>query len=192
MTREDRREQLLDVVLDIIDTDGTAAVSMDAVARRAGVTRPVVYGVFTDTDDLLRNSLNRESDRALAQLAGALPTPGTPPIPAFTALFDAYLHAVLAAPQRWRAAYMITDSNTKAFQKRVNRLRALLVHHFAEALRPALPPDADIELMASHLLAALWESGRLRLIHPGDYPHDRLLCSLENLVTALVTAVPGR
>jgi len=41
---EQRREQLLDVVLDVIDTDGVASVSMDAVARRAGVTRPVVYG----------------------------------------------------------------------------------------------------------------------------------------------------
>src|ERR1700757_3159677 len=35
---EQRREQLLDVVLEIIDTDGVGAVSIEAVARRGGRT----------------------------------------------------------------------------------------------------------------------------------------------------------
>src|SRR6516165_2141773 len=57
---EQRREQLLDLVLEIVDSDGVAGVSMDAVARRAGVTRPVVYSHFTDTNHMLRSSLDRE------------------------------------------------------------------------------------------------------------------------------------
>ena len=73
---EQRREQLLDVVLDVIDTDGVASVSMDAVARRAGVTRPVVYGQFTDANAMLRASLDREEQRAFAQILDAIPAQG--------------------------------------------------------------------------------------------------------------------
>ena len=72
MTPDQRREQLLDIVLEIIATDGVGAVSIDRVARSVGVSRPVVYGVFADTDDMLRASLDREEQRALAQLAPAL------------------------------------------------------------------------------------------------------------------------
>ena len=38
--------QLLDAALEVIARDGYAGVSIDAIAREAGVTRPVVYGVF--------------------------------------------------------------------------------------------------------------------------------------------------
>src|ERR1700756_4068629 len=86
---EQRREQLLDIVLDIIDTDGVGAVSMDAVARRAGVTRPVVYGQYTDSNHMLRALLDREEQRALAQILDAMPDPGDEDVAAaFHHLFD--------------------------------------------------------------------------------------------------------
>ena len=72
-----RREQLLDTVLEIICADGVGAVSVDAVARRCGVTRPVVYGQFADAGDMLHACLDREEHRALAQIAGAVPDPGS-------------------------------------------------------------------------------------------------------------------
>ena len=81
---EQRREQLLDVVLDVIDTDGVASVSMDAVARRAGVTRPVVYGQFTDANAMLRASLDREEQRAFAQILDAIPAQGDDDLEALT------------------------------------------------------------------------------------------------------------
>src|SRR5690242_15851159 len=88
---EQRREQLLDIVLDLIDTEGVGAVSMDAVARRAGVTRPVVYNHFTDANALLRACLDREEQRALAQILEAMPGAGDDLVDAFHRLFDTYL-----------------------------------------------------------------------------------------------------
>jgi AcrR family transcriptional regulator len=184
-----RREQLLDVVLEIINTDGVGAVSMDAVARRSGVTRPVVYSQFTGTDDMLRASLDREEQRALAQIADAVPGPGSEDVPvAFHNLFDIYLRAVAEAPQRWRAIFMIADSGTPAFHERVNRARARFVREFAAAL-----PDpgivghpVDPELAAHYLLAVLWESGRLLLVSPDEFTHQRLLRSLDALLSAIL------
>src|SRR5436305_10498973 len=119
LTPEQRREQLLDIVLDVIDTDGVGAVSMDAVARRAGVTRPVVYGQFHDANDLLRASLDREEERALAQILEAMPAPGDDVSGAFHHLFDACLSAVTEAPQRWRSIFLIADSFTPTLHRRV-------------------------------------------------------------------------
>jgi AcrR family transcriptional regulator len=185
LTPEQRREQLLDVVLDVIDTDGVAAVSMDAVARRAGVTRPVVYNHFTDSNDMLRASLNREEQRALAQLVGAIPSPGDDdPGRAFHHLFDTYLGAVTEAPQRWRSMFLIADSFTPTLHKRVARIRTRIAREFEAALRHSCRHN-DPEMLANHLLAALWESGRLLLVSPTEFTHDRLLSSLDSLFAAI-------
>ncbi|RZI90634.1 MAG: TetR/AcrR family transcriptional regulator, partial [Microbacterium sp.] len=41
-----RRDQLMDAALTILVRDGYQAVSIESIAKEAGVTRPVVYGVF--------------------------------------------------------------------------------------------------------------------------------------------------
>src|SRR6185503_5110357 len=61
----ERREQLLDVTKGIVTERGFAAVSIEAVARGAGITRPIIYGHFTDLQGLLEALLRRESARAL-------------------------------------------------------------------------------------------------------------------------------
>jgi AcrR family transcriptional regulator len=189
LSHEQRREQLLDATLDIINTDGIGAVSMDAVARRAGVTRPVVYNQFTDTQDMLCASLDREEQRALAQLVDAVPEPDNDDTPtAFHRFFDTFLSAVTEAPQRWRAIFMIADSGTPTSRQRVDRARTWFVERFDTALRGVRSVDrpVDPELLAHHLLATLWESGRLLLLSPEDFTHDRLLRSLDTLLVAVV------
>ncbi|MEA2368222.1 MAG: hypothetical protein QOH38_940, partial [Thermoleophilaceae bacterium] len=44
MTAVERREQLLDATKAIVSRDGFHAVSIEAVAREGGVSRPIVYG----------------------------------------------------------------------------------------------------------------------------------------------------
>ena len=186
---EQRREQLLDIVLEIIDTEGVGAISMDAVARRAGVTRPVVYSQFTDANAMLRASLDREEKRALAQISPAMPRPADEDLAgSFHHLFDTYLHAVADAPQRWRSVFLIAHSSTPTFLRRIARLRAGIVREFEAALRAscAVGQHADPELLAHHLVAVLWESGRLLLVSPSDFPHARLLRSLDMMFKAIV------
>src|SRR5215217_6236529 len=73
MTGTERREQLLDATKAIAVADGFHAVSIEAVARRAGITRPIVYGHFGDLGGLLEAMVDREGERSLAQLATVLP-----------------------------------------------------------------------------------------------------------------------
>lgn len=187
MNPEERREQLLDAALTIIVRDGVHRVSIDAVAREAGVSRPVVYGIFDDTDALLRASLEREEHGALSQLAGLLPTPGVgKPADEAIATLDGFLRVVLEAPQRWRAIFQLADSSTPAFRRRVEGNRRAIVAHFENLVRWAmgegLDANTDVELLARALYALLWEAGRLALAEPDDFPPERIVAFGSTLI----------
>jgi len=68
-----RREQLLDRALELLAESGAAAVTMQAVARAAGVARPVVYDFFADRAALLSALVAREESRALTDVLGVAP-----------------------------------------------------------------------------------------------------------------------
>ena len=60
---EERRRQLLDAALEVLAEEGFDALTVEAVARRAGLTRPVIYDQFGDLDGLLLALVDRESLR---------------------------------------------------------------------------------------------------------------------------------
>src|SRR5437879_244715 len=103
MSAPERREQLLDVTRAIVGEEGFHAVSIEAVARRAGISRPIVYGHFDDLPGLLTAMLEREGARALGQLADVLPRElsGREPRGALLAALRGYLEAVRADPVTW-------------------------------------------------------------------------------------------
>ena len=104
MTPADRREQLLDAAIEVIARDGYSAISIDAIAREADVTRPVVYGVFDDLGALLGALLDRQEKRALEQLLTTLqPGPDMREPDVFLAATVRRLVDVVASdPQTWR------------------------------------------------------------------------------------------
>ena len=111
MTAAQRREQLLDVTKAIVGEQGFHAVSIEAVAREAGITRPVVYSHFGDLDGVLEALIARESERALGSLAEILPPEldeGDPREGLLQAL-DGYLRAVEADPQTWQLVLMPSE-----------------------------------------------------------------------------------
>ena len=59
--RDERRDALLDAAGALLDEGGVAAVTMDAVAVAAGVSRPLVYKHFANRDQLIADLWRRES-----------------------------------------------------------------------------------------------------------------------------------
>src|SRR5947209_1716549 len=68
-----RREQLIDAALSVIIEQGYSGVSIEAVARAAGVTRPVIYDHFPNLGRLLQQLIEREERYALDQLDQVVP-----------------------------------------------------------------------------------------------------------------------
>src|SRR3954468_18173545 len=108
LSAEERREQVLDAAKSIVAERGFHAVSIESVARAAGITRPIVYSHFGDLQGLLEALVERESQRALAQLAAVLPTDlghGDPREILLSAQ-RGYLEVVAGDPGTWRLMLM--------------------------------------------------------------------------------------
>lgn len=196
MGHDERRDQLLDAALDVIVSEGVHKVSIDSVAKAAGVTRPVVYRHFEDTDRLLRASLRREEERVTGQLQPLLVAVEERGLVEGLDVFqEGLLAAVAEAPQRWRAIYSLVDSSTPAFRKRVEAARLSLVAALEARLERerggTLRQDTDVEMLARSLYALLWDSGRLALEDPAGFPAGRVLAFGRLAVPALLGLAPG-
>jgi len=190
MSAPERRRQLLDVTRSIVARDGFHAVSIEAVAREAGITRPVVYGHFTDLPGLLEALVDQESERALGQLADVLPrdlAAGDPRELLLGAL-RGYLAAVEAEPVTWRLVLMPPEGAPAILRDRIAQGRAAVVAQLAEAMRPGLGvgrESPDPELTARTLSTLADEAARLLLTDPQRYPSARLLAHARWLLEEL-------
>jgi AcrR family transcriptional regulator len=163
MSGAQRREQLLDATKAIVVADGFHAVSIEAVARAAGITRPIVYGHFEDLGGLLEALVERESRRALDQLPDTFDD--------LLGALSAYLEAVRRDPDTWRLVLMPQQGAPRLLHERIAAGRAAVIARLAQALRPgsSLP---DPELSAHMLSAYADEAARLVL---QDYDVERIL-----------------
>lgn len=191
MSAEERREQLLDVTKEIVGEDGFHAVSIEGVARRAGITRPVVYEHFGDLPGLLEAMVEREGARALGQLGKLLPTrvePGGNPRRDLLAALRGYLEAVQSDPVTWRLVLMPPEGAPPVLRERITAGRDAVVGVLAALVRPGLGPGTespDPQLTARTLSAVADEAARLLLTDPEAYPIERLLAHADWLLGRL-------
>jgi len=187
---EERRRQLLEVTRSIVAREGFHAVSIEAVARAAGITRPVVYGHFGDLPGLLEALVDQESERALGQLADVLPRDlaAGDPRELLLAALRGYLAAVEAEPVTWRLVLMPPEGAPAILRDRIAQGRAAVVAQLAEAMRPGLGvgrESPDPELTARTLSTLADEAARLLLTDPQRYPSARLLAHARWLLEEL-------
>jgi len=62
LSRGDRRDALLDAAARLLADHGANAITMDAVASEAGVSRPLLYKHFANRDELVAALVRREVD----------------------------------------------------------------------------------------------------------------------------------
>ena len=180
MSAPERHEQLLDVTKAIVAERGFHAVSIEAVARAAGITRPVVYGHFEDLGGLLEALVERETKRALVQLARVLPREfsGGDFREHMLAGLEGYLAAAQADPDTWRLVLMPPEGAPAVLRERIARGRGQVISQLVEAVRPGFGPgreSPDPELTARMLSAFSDEAVRLLLTDAGRYPPERIL-----------------
>jgi AcrR family transcriptional regulator len=188
----ERRAQLLDAALAIIARDGYAGVSIDAIAREAGVTRPVVYGVFDGLGDLLYALLDRTEERALTQLMSVVPDDlGAEPARELIArVVRALVETVKADPLTWRPILLAPEGTPFAVRERIDRDREVVRRRFqallelGTAVRPGLPP-IDAELTAHALLGVAEYFGRMIVAEPDAFDGGRLVRAVQGFVAAL-------
>ena len=180
MTAEQRREQLLDVTAELAIEQGFHAISVLSVARRAGISRPIVYEHFGDLTGLLEALIQREGSCALDQVrATRLPdlTSGEP-IELMLESLRAYLTAVERHPTTWQLVLLPPEGAPELLRTSIAKGRRAVLTDLIDAVAPSLGHDADgpdSELTARLLSAMADEYARLVLADPVRYAPPRLL-----------------
>jgi AcrR family transcriptional regulator len=195
MPAGERREQLLDAALRTAVDQGFAAVTMERIARAAGVTRPVVYGLFADRGALLGALLERETQRARAALAPALPPVPAPdadvdPTELLVAGLGAYLRAAAEAPDTWRLVLFPTEGAPPELQAAVASSRAEALEQIRRLLEWGVAGTAtlDVELFARMLVGLAEGAARMVLDEPEVWTVDRFTTFTRQMLGALATA----
>lgn len=180
MPPEERREQLVDAALKVILEQGYGSVSIEAIARGAGVTRPVVYDHFTNLGHLLRALVEREERISLEQLDQVVPgDPGNAnPTELLASGVRRFLEAVASRPATWRLILLPLEGTPKIVRQHVETNRARTLERIERlvrwaSVRPELPDDLDIELTARAIRSLGEEAGRMLLTDERRYSPER-------------------
>lgn len=193
MSADERREQLLDVTKKLVGQRGFHEISIEAIAKSAGITRPVVYAHFDDLDALLESMLQREAMRALTQLGAIMPTQLPEGTERGRALLDAlrgYLETIQADPVTWSLVLMPPEGAPQVLRQQVEQGREAIIAALAQAVGPGLAPERpspDPTLTARLLSALSDEAARLLLKDPEQYPIERLMRHAEWLLGQLIS-----
>lgn len=161
MRRDDRARQLLEVAESVFADRGIAATTMDEVAERAGVTKPVLYDHFGSKDGLLAALIRNAGADLRDVIAGAVAGAGGP-AHALEEGLRAYFNFMREHGAAWTALVSEAAASSEAGEA-IEQVRAQQVGYISELMRlevPELEPDragayAEVVVGASERLASI-------------------------------------
>ncbi len=175
-----RREQLIDAALRVILRQGYGGVSIEAIARSAGVTRPVVYDHFPNLGRLLHALVEREERYSLEQLEEVVPSEPDQkhPVEVLAASVRRFLDAVRDRPDTWRLILLPIEGTPEIVREHVEINRARILKRIERVVRWSidrgqLPGKLDVELAARAIRDLAEEAGRMVLTDPDHFSPDR-------------------
>ncbi|MCX5166619.1 TetR/AcrR family transcriptional regulator [Streptomyces antibioticus] len=183
----DLRAACLRAARELLEEDGSAGLSLRAVARRAGVSATAPYRHYADREALV-SAVAAEGYRELAQdLAAAHPAPSTPDDLAAVAV--AYVRFALDHPALFRA--MFAEPCDPTSEERV-AATAAISQYVQGIVRDAFPGADDTGALATtvwalvHGLAFLHLDGKLDASTP-----EIVADQVRSSVSALFTVSPA-
>ncbi len=192
MRAEQRREHLIDVALEVILERGYARVSIEAIARAAGITRPVIYDHFPNLGRLLHAVIEREERIALEQLAQVVPDEPDRQEPGelLASGVRRFLDAVTSRPATWRIILLPLEGTPAIVREHVEVNRGRVLERLEGLVRWAiergkLPRELDVELTARAIRDWSEQAGRMVLTDPERFPRERYERYVESFLKLL-------
>lgn len=175
------REALLAAAQVLVDRDGVAAVTMDAVAREASVGKGTVFRRFESREGLMASLLDRsETAWQAAVLSGPPPLgPGAPPMDRMLAFGHSRLRLNLVHADLIVAAGRAGARSYAAISFAATHARYLLSE---------LGVTGDIALLATALLSPIESVILEQQTHLEQMSVDRITAGWDDLVRRVVAA----
>jgi AcrR family transcriptional regulator len=159
LPREDRMEQTLAVARSLFAARGYAAVTMEEVAAKVGVTKPLLYNYFGNKERLYVACMERAGDALVKTILETVGDTANP-----TDALNQGLRAFFAFLDEERAAWAVLFDETLPqsgeVAERVAEYRGSLAELVSESLIAQLPADrrasrrVEVEALSAALLGA--------------------------------------
>ncbi len=165
--------------------DGLHGVSMDDVARAAGVAKPTLYRDYTSKEQLFAACVAAEVERLLERVYVAFARALAESLSGLiAAAAGALLQHAREQPAGFRLLFVTAPHTSSAVATDVDDALARIPDRIAELLarHPAWPPVADAEVVAVALTATA-----AALVQRAEEPWDRAAAA-ERLGTLLAAA----
>jgi AcrR family transcriptional regulator len=168
--RDVRRRQLVELAEELFAERGFARTSMDELARRAGVTKPVIYELFESKDGLFRACVDRAIERMADSIVKAFRSE-TEPEARLRAGGLAFLR--FARDNRVAWDLMAMQGRFAAQAQAVRRDQAQLIRSLMEEIAPQGTDPRELEAVAYAVNSAYEGAAHWMWEHP-DTPVEQV------------------
>ncbi len=149
------RDRIMVAAVELAGQDGVHRVTMSAVAARAKVSRPTLYGYFPDVAHVLQAWVDREVSQVQARLQDVLDIDADP-IEVLSAYIDVQLAYFADSPTRALITVAALGSPPESVARHIEvfqtDVRGLLVDL---QTRARLRPEVDVDLLAGLVVAGI-------------------------------------
>jgi AcrR family transcriptional regulator len=155
LPRAVREQQMLDAAVQMFSVNGYHETSMDAIASKAEISKPMLYLYYGSKEDLFGACLDRELTRFIDGVREEIDLEQSPKDLLRNAIL-AFMRYIDANRASWIVMYtQATSSQTFAHTVREGRERIIaMVARLLQAGTRNPEPDADFEMMAVALVGA--------------------------------------
>jgi AcrR family transcriptional regulator len=128
---------------------------MEAVAARAGVSKPLVYAHGGSKEELFAACLHREAERLLRSVESAAGVPDDDPLARLRRGLRAFFHALTTRRAGWTVLWR--QASTGPFAGEVDALRRRIVEQAADLIAGGLGVPRGVALPYAHTLVGAAE-----------------------------------
>jgi AcrR family transcriptional regulator len=179
----ERRRQLLDSAVAVFATEGLHNASMNDVASRAGITKPVLYQHFTSKHDLYAELLRDLGDRLRAEVAKAV-AGASGPREQVELGFAAYFRWVGDNTDGFMVLFAGESRREPDFARAVEAVERDIADTIASLIAVAgLDPERR-RLLAFGIVGIAETTARHWLANGGDFSADDLAAQVASLAWA--------
>ena len=180
LPRAVREQQMLDAAIEVFSDNGFHDASMDAIAARANISKPMLYLYYGSKDELFAACIHREGVRFVEAISPA-GDPNLPPREQLRAALAGFLGFVDANRRSWMVLYRQAIGQ-QTFASQVSSSRDRLIELTAKLLESSTKdpePGTDFSIMA----VALGGAGEAVAdrVAGGEIDVDAAVDLLENL-----------
>ncbi|MFD4242140.1 TetR/AcrR family transcriptional regulator [Streptomyces sp. NPDC058525] len=142
LPRKVREQQMLDAAVQVFSSSGFHATSMDEIAERAQVSKPLLYLYLGSKEETFSACIAREADRLVDTIGAATRAPADEPGQRLAQGLTAFFSYVEANRASWMVLYQQARSQSGPVAEQLARARGEIVDTVTELVRESLEADA--------------------------------------------------